>query len=173
VQDNWYNPVTQFLFFAFGALLALWLHRRNFSMPNATRIPIILFAFGCWGYLMSGQLPLPKPLAVVTTQTLIALTCTLLFLALYGCPSSYLPRPLVYLGRISYGLYVFHALCYLFVERFLLHRLPGTDSQLISLLFNYFLTLAATIALAAASFHFFEQPFLTLKRRFTFVRSRD
>jgi peptidoglycan/LPS O-acetylase OafA/YrhL len=68
---------------------------------------------------------------------------------------------LVYLGRISYGLYVFHfPVIYGVREGFGL-RWP----------LRLLLTLGLTVALAAYSYRFLEQPFLRLKQRFTYVRS--
>jgi peptidoglycan/LPS O-acetylase OafA/YrhL len=68
---------------------------------------------------------------------------------------------LIYLGRISYGLYVFHfPVIYGVREGFGL-RWP----------LRLLLTLGLTVALAAYSYRFLEQPFLRLKQRFTYVRS--
>jgi len=68
---------------------------------------------------------------------------------------------LVYLGKISYGLYVFHfPIVYGVRDRF------GLSWPL-----RLLLTLALTVAFAACSYRFLEQPFLRLKQRFTYVRS--
>ncbi len=65
--------------------------------------------------------------------------------------------PLVYVGRISYGIYLLHLPIYFIIEDALpawsyLEKLP--------------LKLALTLGAAALSFHFVEQPFLRLKARF-------
>jgi peptidoglycan/LPS O-acetylase OafA/YrhL len=63
-----------------------------------------------------------------------------------------------YLGRISYGLYVFHSAAFALVGGWWWPwRLSG----------GFALTLAA----AAVSYRYFEQPFLHLKARFTYVKS--
>lgn len=46
---------------------------------------------------------------------LVLLGTVLLFLSLLGTSSRYLPDPVVYLGRISYGLYLFHELVYFLI----------------------------------------------------------
>jgi peptidoglycan/LPS O-acetylase OafA/YrhL len=65
----------------------------------------------------------------------------------------------VYLGRISYGLYLLHFSVYHLVE----HNLPAGS---LSSTLRFGLKLALTLLLAAASFHFMERPFLRLKARF-------
>jgi peptidoglycan/LPS O-acetylase OafA/YrhL len=61
--------------------------------------------------------------------------------------------PLVYLGRISYGMYLWHML--------VIGAVPADDWPLMIVL-----VFPGTIALAALSFHFVEKPFLRLKSRF-------
>jgi len=74
---------------------------------------------------------------------------------------------LVYLGKISYGLYVFHLLClHLTVE-----VLPPSHGFLRSFVARRLGALALTLVLAMVSFEFLERPFLALKRRFTYVPS--
>jgi peptidoglycan/LPS O-acetylase OafA/YrhL len=67
-------------------------------------------------------------------------------------------RPIVYLGKISYGLYVFHNFMYGIKGMLIpyipfLERVPGA-----------FLALAATIVLAMLSWHLMEEPILRWKR---------
>jgi peptidoglycan/LPS O-acetylase OafA/YrhL len=81
-------------------------------------------------------------------------------------------KPLRYLGKISYGLYVFHLLgiqlALSIVTSLVSHNVPvlwkwaatGTSAFLI------------TLALSAASYRFLESPFLRLKRRFETIRTR-
>lgn len=81
----------------------------------------------------------------------------LLLAALAG--SEWLSRPwITYLGRISYGLYVFHMTAIWLVA---------------SWAWPYRLTaaFAITLAFAAVSYRFLERPFLRLKTRYTYVTS--
>ncbi len=76
--------------------------------------------------------------------------------------------PLVYLGRISYGLYVFHVLG-LMISDYTVHH---QDSSLGRYFFRDAVAFTITVALSAISYRWLETPFLTLKQRFTHVLSR-
>ena len=75
---------------------------------------------------------------------------------------------LVWLGKISYGLYMYHEVALWARERYL-DRLPWfpNKDELMSIA-----ALALTIALAAASYYGYERRFLQLKRAWTRVPSR-
>jgi peptidoglycan/LPS O-acetylase OafA/YrhL len=75
---------------------------------------------------------------------------------------------LVYLGRISYGLYVFHVLG-LMISDYTVH---DQTASLGRYMLRVSVALAVTIGLSAASYCWLETPFLQMKRRFTHVLSR-
>jgi peptidoglycan/LPS O-acetylase OafA/YrhL len=76
--------------------------------------------------------------------------------------------PLIYLGKISYGLYIFH-LAGLQLARNLLGFTLKDNSSAVSVAL---LGLALTLIFAIVSYHLLEKPFLKLKKRFTYVLSR-
>jgi peptidoglycan/LPS O-acetylase OafA/YrhL len=77
-------------------------------------------------------------------------------------------RSLVYLGKISYGLYMFHAFA-LWVSLHAMEKLPSPwNCRLAFMVLGFVLT----TALSAASYQWLERPFLRLKNRFAFVTSR-
>jgi peptidoglycan/LPS O-acetylase OafA/YrhL len=96
----------------------------------------------------------------------VAVSCTLLMLAVLGIPVQ-MPRSLLYLGKISYGLYVYHAL-----GNFLSNKLLPVHSTFAQLALRPTVALGITILLASASYAVLETPFLKLKKRFTRVDSR-
>jgi peptidoglycan/LPS O-acetylase OafA/YrhL len=71
---------------------------------------------------------------------------------------------LTYIGRISYGIYLFHFPVFVWSERF---RVPHSNSNYLALTAFRF---GLVIALAAISFHLVEQRFLRLKERWSVVR---
>lgn len=107
----------------------------------------------------------------VPSYLLVALCCLCLLWACLESPR-YKPRLLttratVYLGKISYGLYVFHVLGLKVGGSLVVRlRLPLVEvcAPVASLLI--------TVLLAGLSYRFLETPFLRLKERFAVVQSR-
>jgi peptidoglycan/LPS O-acetylase OafA/YrhL len=79
-----------------------------------------------------------------------------------------------YLGKISYGIYMYHLICIAFVFHVLdswFHfplRLEGWHSALL-----YALSIPLTLGVSALSYHFLEYPFIRKKRTFTTIISGD
>jgi len=94
----------------------------------------------------------------------------LLIASLWSGPLGTLPRvlswpPIVYIGRISYGLYLYHMFAQVLVWQVLT---PGLEHWPRHLKFAIRLALffGLTLAMAAASYQYLERPFLRLKRNF-------
>ena len=122
---------------------------------------------------------LSVPLSYVVGYQVVAIGCLLLLLGFLGAEPQWVPRVLVYLGKISYGLYVFHYLCLDLAVRVFAPALKpgsairyGTAEIAARSLVAIFFGLLLTIFLAAVSYRFLERPFLRLKEKFTFVTSR-
>jgi peptidoglycan/LPS O-acetylase OafA/YrhL len=76
---------------------------------------------------------------------------------------------LVYLGRISYGLYVFHLLGLALVAKLII---TGVGIPL-GFEIRVLLSFGLTVLLAAVSYRWLEQPFLRMKKRFSAVRTGE
>lgn len=74
-------------------------------------------------------------------------------------------RAFVFLGKISFGLYVFHSFC-INVIGYLLKEEHFT-------MITFVLSLVFTVVIAAVSYLFLEIPFLKIKKKFTIVSSRS
>lgn len=79
-----------------------------------------------------------------------------------------------YLGKISYGLYMYNYLC-VRLAMIVVQYFYG-ENVLLGLVGNvllYILSITFTIGLSALSYEYFEKPFLRLKHRFTIVKSGE
>jgi len=101
---------------------------------------------------------LPPLWAYSTVDLILAIMLGVVLMARGGLLAHPIP---VYLGRISFGLYIFHQAV---AQGVLLHVDVPWPLRL-------GLTFALTLCLAALSYVLLERPFLRLKTRFTYVRS--
>lgn len=181
-SGQWVNSWFQFQFFAAGALLALVLHGHVPRFPALLRVLMFAAAVALWlvAVMVCGVKSYdahPTTAGAIAGWAMVLSGTVLFFLSALGTPQTIIPKWLVYLGRISFGLYLFHS--------FILHLVfavsPSFPSQVASALHlspgcapavGTLLVLALTIALATASYRYFERPFLHLKQRFTVVKSR-
>jgi peptidoglycan/LPS O-acetylase OafA/YrhL len=97
---------------------------------------------------------------------LVSVACCFLLLAFHRIEDKLLPRFLIYLGRISYGLYVFHELAF----RIAIQLKP--DKSLAGIAIREMSAGMITFGLAALSYRFLETPFLRLKKRHEIIESR-
>jgi peptidoglycan/LPS O-acetylase OafA/YrhL len=182
-NGEWTNSFVQFQFFCAGTLIALLLRGRLVRLSLPLRGIGFLLGLGCWftallRFKVQSWEPHPTPVGAVLGWLLVLAGAVILFLSAHGIPSRFIPRWLAYLGRISYGLYLFHSLIFfLTFEKavpYLRHLCPGLvlpppiRDHVWTLI-----VLALTIAISSLSFHYFERPFLRLKKRFTFVAARE
>jgi peptidoglycan/LPS O-acetylase OafA/YrhL len=181
-NGEWTNSFVQFQFFAAGTWIAL-LHGRLPSLPLPLRPIGFVAGLVCWfvAFLHFGVKswePHPTPIGAIAGWALVLAGCVFFFLSTLGLPSKYIPAWLSYLGRISYGLYVFHSLILhlVFTQGANLLTNLTTRLHLSSSLRAHVgttIVLALTILTAHLSYQFFERPFLRLKNRFTFIPSRE
>lgn len=119
---------------------------------------------------LNAQTEVAPVLGTLIGRPLVALAAAGLLVSVIGAPAAgirVLVAPwLTYLGRISYGLYVYHA-----AGLFLAGRLFGTHSvkQYAAFAATGF---ALTVAMSSLSYRWLETPFLRMKERFAVVRSR-
>ncbi|RRA48947.1 acyltransferase [Acidipila sp. EB88] len=173
--DLWYNSVSHFQFFALGTLLALCLHRRELTYALPWRALALagavgFFVLAAYPFHYREDLVLTAPAATFAGYLCLDLACLLVFGAFVGLKLPRAAKPLVYMGKISFGLYVFHDTILSAVAPIMLKKLHVAPSVLFAL--AWLTTLGLSVAVASLSYSFFEKPFLRLKDRFTLVPSR-
>lgn len=170
--EVWTNSIVQLQYFAIGAGMSIWL---NGSVPKIG-VPLrLLFVVG--GFLLS---PLGEYLGnanailgerssithLYPTYLVGGVSVTAMLIGFLGCTALANWSAVRYLGKISYGLYLFHPLAIVQSE-YILHNL-GLDSPGISTP----AALLIDIGIAWLSYEYLEKPFLRLKERFAVVKSR-
>jgi peptidoglycan/LPS O-acetylase OafA/YrhL len=154
---------------AAGILIALWLRDRSLALSTSMRALMITCGAACFfarGYFI--VVPNGDQLSITGTLVgypAIVLGCAAMLIAFIGLPVRSVS--LRYLGKISYGLYVYHVPCLAVINR-LFVATPGFGHVMVCLV----LVFVMTVVVAALSYELFEKPFLKLKRRFTPIESR-
>ncbi len=170
----WCNTFTRLDPIAFGVLIATSLHGKATTLTGITRSAFTLLGVTLLlGVSYFADIGTAKPVTWAGTligYPLVAASCALIVAATIGSPVVFLRwNSLRYLGKVSYGLYVYHELAIFLTNKMLGQLVPGTITRT---LIEVALALLITIAISALSYAVLETPFLKLKRRFTFVESR-
>jgi peptidoglycan/LPS O-acetylase OafA/YrhL len=170
----WCNTLTRLDPIAGGALLAMALRRRRLALGSGAAAALLA------GSALTIVLTMRFEPAVAHDPWLGSLVylidaaaCVGMLLGAVAAPPErprLLTRPaLVYLGRISYGLYVYHGVAILLVEAaWRRYAPPGPLLAHVGVLAAAFLL---TVAFSVASYRWLEEPFLRLKERFSVIRS--
>ncbi len=178
--EMWANSLVQCLFFAGGALTAALSGAEPRRRNGVERILLFVGGMVCWFVASVGchvvRTVSPAPAALVAGYTLVLAGTFLTFLSCSGWRPARMPKGMLYLGKITYGLYVFHFLCLEVVTQLTGRLLAWYGAMAPSLLVLHtvgaLLALGATIGCATISYSLLERPFLQLKKRFTIVPSR-
>ena len=172
----WVNSLVQFQFFALGTMAAIGLRGRVPHLAKPLRW--VLFFAGLLGMraaqaaVFANDPSLPHDFAHLAPRFLIALLgCLCLFFSLLPLTAGRMQKPFIYLGKISYGLYVYHV-PWLGAARHILEFFAGHLSPLASQLCTVAIALPGTIVTGMLSYRYLESPFLRFKKRYTVVRSR-
>jgi peptidoglycan/LPS O-acetylase OafA/YrhL len=183
----WWNSFVQYECFAGGIVLCLFLRGRLPRLATWQRIALLAFSFFCMFYAChglhsrfgnSGERD-PGSWPLIFGYALATLGCVLVLIVFLGVTPKLLPRWAIYLGRISYGLYVFHEFAIYTTDHLFIgyiatfNYLPIVKSfEGTIYLLNMSLTLGLTILMAALSYRFFETPFLKMKKRHSVIESQ-
>jgi peptidoglycan/LPS O-acetylase OafA/YrhL len=160
----WSNTPARLDPIAAGALMAVLLNGGAPRISNRIRVAALVLGLALivvcgiafprvgWGALVG------YPLATIAAVLLLA--------GILGAPWR-VPKQLVYLGRISYGLYVFHVAALRLVHEYI--NVPV--SPVVLSLIRFVGSLGLTVVLASFSYRWLERPFLRLKDHFAVIQS--
>ena len=165
-----YNTFTRLDPIALGILIALFGHKLH-PFTRLQRVALLCGGVVTWIAVFAFTVTSPN-LKYTTWQMAVghpftALASAAVLLAVLGAQHGFFRnRTLLYLGKISYGLYVVHEFAHFCAIRLVPASTPrGVFAQSI-------VGLTLTILLAAASYRWLESPFLRFKERFAHVQSR-
>lgn len=174
----WVNSLVQFQFFSTGALLAISLRGRAPAFHPLLRAILILIgmvlliAAQAVFHAKEGSGPGTFHLAAPGYLCVNA-GCILLFIGFLGEARLGASKFLVYLGKISFGLYVFHWMM-LRVSLIVLQH-AGLQPLKVPLAngLELLLALILTMGVASISYRFFESPILRYKKHFEYIKTRS
>jgi peptidoglycan/LPS O-acetylase OafA/YrhL len=181
-----FNSFVEFECFAGGILLCLFLHSRTPSIAGWHRLTLLAGCCTFWMIAASGQLyrsahhpsDSTGSWILVGCYALSTLGCVMLLAASLGVTSKLLPGWAIYLGRISFGLYVYHSFAIFIVRDIPIHSFLNHANLIYPLyaFLSFVLTvgspLVLTLLMAALSYRYFETPFLKMKKRHSVIESQ-
>ena len=173
----WLNEFVSFWSFAFlssnlsslclGAYLAIVARE---SRQALHRVSIGLLAVGAAAAVAIFSLPL---VSRIEYSPVLTFSLTVLFAGIVGTVAVSQRTaildwpPLAYVGRISYGLYIWHLFAIALINIAIYHKwIPEISDPVRDIL-----RIVVSFSIAIVSFHAFESPMLTLKDRFTYKRT--
>jgi len=167
----WCNTLARLDPIALGILVAIVLRGRTPRLKLVERLGLFAAGIVCMALAANYWVIKGDPLAtrsMVIGYPVVAIGGIAFLLAVLNDGAILHKSALVYLGRISYGLYVFHVMG-LMISDYTVHEQTASLGRY---LLRVAVALMATVGLAAASYRWLEQPFLRRKQRFTHVLSR-
>lgn len=155
--------------FILGAVAAIVTQNRTIS-----HAPVLLLA----GLLAMASVAFFPPVQIqgsfhIVGYTIVALGATAVVVALQvtGLFSDILSlAPLRYLGKISYGIYIYHLLCLALATQIVGEL--GLEGRWLVGISIWSVGFVLTLLVAASSYQWLEKPFLKIKSRYTKVSSR-
>ena len=168
----WFNTFARLDPFALGGLLALVLHGKSFLFSLRARAGILAFGAGLF-WIAGSTLMSPRWATMLFALPVVAMASTLCILAFVGGPETQSRSRFLggwaYLGKISYGLYVFHTPALELSRR--IQTLPFLDDKGLWVGQDV-IACGLTLSAAMISYAILEKPFLRMKEHFAHVASR-
>jgi peptidoglycan/LPS O-acetylase OafA/YrhL len=170
----WVLPITHFESILFGLAIGLGLFD---VLPK--KIPsLVTAATGLTALFLCTRLPNADVIGwwLMATYPLVGMGVSMLIYSTLREPSGFMTKflrlpAMAFLGKISYGLYLFHYMAIDLAARWVGSVFGGKSIEKQSYLI-FVIALTSTIIISSASYLWIEKPFLKLKSRFSMVESR-
>jgi len=177
-QDTiWTNSFVQFSTFASGLVLAIWLKHRSGPATSLSLqlmngiLAIALLVASAIFFNPNGDGPPITWIALIGGYGLVSIASALFIYAVLQRPWTP-PVFLVYLGKVSFGLYVFHSWAIGLAKAILAKHVISSHDSISYSLCMLLVAFGISLALASLSYRFLESPFLRMKDKFSFIHSR-
>lgn len=174
----WTNTLTRLDPIAGGILLGVWTMNENLKLRLPARAVLMISGILMMFVVSTFCNPYRSPNSGITLffgYPAVTLGCVAILLSVLGLKvneNSLIARAGIYLGRISYGLYIWHLLALVLAVKLLHRPIPFVGDWIESSTFAAVCALGLTMAISAASYRLLEMPFLKLKSRFAMIPSR-
>jgi peptidoglycan/LPS O-acetylase OafA/YrhL len=173
-ESLWTNSFVQFQSFAAGILICLVSRERGGGFSKWTRLTLFASGLFCW-YIVSDRFNVrypsnshPEAWKLIAGYMTASIGCSMLLVSFLGVSKRF-PRWIYYLGRISFGLYVYHMLAIRIAGSLFGSHLRGIG---LGLFMRGATAMGLTVLSAMLSYKFLETPFLKLKKRHEIIASR-
>lgn len=170
----WINSLTHLQYFAIGAATNIFLNGSYPKIKEPIRYGMIFLGI-CAFFIATFSFNIVRvystPSTITTTYPGYLLTnaaILLIFLGFIGSLTIGKSIWLRYMGKISYGLYIYHGPCVL-----LSTALGKALLEKHSFLMNFIVGFPLSVIVSSISYRYFETPFLRLKEHFEIVKSRS
>jgi peptidoglycan/LPS O-acetylase OafA/YrhL len=177
-QRIWTDTFVQFECFAVGMLLSLGLRGRLPILAIWQRVAFFIGCWCCWitacyglhsRFNVIGAPDNPGSARLMGGYALTSIGSLLMMIAFMGIDARFIPRWTIYLGRISFGLYIYHQ----FAIEIWVHIFGrGPDVPVAIRVLRVFLSLSGTVLLASLSYRYVETPFLKMKENHAVIESQ-
>jgi peptidoglycan/LPS O-acetylase OafA/YrhL len=163
----WPNTIAHLDSLAAGIFIAVILKGNIRQWRTGTRIILAVTALCILGVRATRVVrDVPQGLPDTAFYPLVPIACSMMLFAFLGLRAK--PGILTYLGKISYGLYVYHLMALHISDVALSGMRLGPKHAVLRVVAAF----ALTLGISALSYAMLERPFLRLKERFTWVKSR-
>lgn len=156
---------------AVGILLAVFRHSNRLKPVKSLLLRCLLIIIGIGGFIFAAKFLAWTGTKAFFLYPLAALSSGLLIWASLNFRPSEMKKfaPLIYLGRISYGLYVFHLMA---IRLAMLAFVYFSVAEGYFTIWRFVAGLLISITVAVVSYKFLEKPFLKIKNRLAFIQSK-